>query len=388
MDPGPSSAVSAPRGALHGLKVVEFAGLGPVPFAAMILADHGADVVRIDRPGAVVDQFDPAERGRRSIILNLKSDQGRALAARLLDGADVVLEGFRPGVLERMGLSPEVCLQRNPRLIFGRLSGWGRVGPLADEPGRDISYLALSGALAALGPADAPPPPPLNMVGDYGGGAMFLLSGVLMALHSRSQSGHGQIVDASILAGATALTSWVQGRAAAGAWSESRESNLLDGGAPFYRSYRCSDERHIAVGAIDAQACSTFLDRLKVAPDAPLRTDMRDRSRWAQARAEIARIVATRSRDEWTTLFADSAACVAPVLTFAEAAEHPQNRANGVFQKVAGRDQPAPAPLLSRTPAGESRVPGEPGSHTRSVLADLGLPMKEIDALIAQGVVA
>jgi alpha-methylacyl-CoA racemase len=377
-----------PTGALQGLRVIEFAGLGPVPFCAMMLADHGAEVIRIERPGAAFDAHDPIQRNRRSLALDVKSPRGLDIALALLDKADVVLEGFRPGVMERLGLGPELCLKRNEKLVYGRLSGWGRTGPLVDAPGRDIIYLALSGALAALGPAIEPPSPPLNLVGDYGGGAMFLVSGVLMALFARQRSGRGQVVDASILGGATALTAWVSGQRQAGKWIDERESNLLDGGAPFYRTYACKDGGWIAVGAIDPQGCREFLDGLGVAPEDPLRSMMRERAAWPAARGRIAQRIAQKTRAEWEAVFAGTQACVAPVLTFDEAARHPQQLGTGHLLAVDGVIQPGPAPHFSQTPPPPASPPPPPGRDSAAVLRELGLNSEAISELARLGVIA
>ncbi len=377
----------APTGALKGLRVIEFAGLGPVPFCAMMLADHGADVIRIERPGAAFDPHDPIQRNRRSLALDVKSPHGLQIALQLLDLADVALEGFRPGVMERLGLGPEVCLRRNERLVYGRLSGWGRAGPLADAPGRDIIYLALSGALATLGSKAEPPAPPLNLVGDYGGGAMFLTSGILMALFARQTTGRGQIIDVSILGGITALTAWVSGQRQAGEWTDERESNLLDGGAPFYRTYECKDGGWIAVGAIDPASCTLFMTGLGFTEDHPVRGMCRERRHWPAARELIAQRVRQRSRADWDTVFAGKQACVAPVLTFEEAERHPQQLDNAHLVSIGGFLQPAPAPQFSATPAPQGRAPPPPGQHSREILGELGLLPDAIAELAHLGVI-
>jgi alpha-methylacyl-CoA racemase len=386
-DPMHSGDRRSGPGALHGLKVLEFAGIGPVPFAAMMLADHGADVIRIDRPDTVDNALDPVGRGRRSVVVNVKSPEGLAIVHRLLETVDIVLEGYRPGVMERLGLGPEACLHRNPRLIYGRLSGWGRRGPLAGAAGRDISYLALTGALSALGARDQPPPPPLNLVGDYGGGAMSLIAGVLMALFARMRTQRGQVVDASILAGATSLTGWIYGQFAAGAWVSQRGTNLIDGGAPFYRCYKCCDGNWIAVGAIDAEACRQFLQGLGIAPDDPLQGSIRHREHWPAAAQRIAILVAARTRDEWIGVFSDTQACVAPVLSLSEAPNHPQNLANENFQTIDGIPQPGPIPSFSDTPAPDIQAPGRSGADTLAVLGALGISPEEFADLAARGIV-
>ncbi len=375
-------------GALAGLKIIEFAGLGPVPFAAMMLADHGADVIRLERPGAPFDPHDPVQRNRRSVCINLKSEAGLDLALRLADQADVVLEGFRPGVMERLGLGPDVLLKRNPGLVFGRLSGWGQTGPMADQPGRDINYLSLTGILAALGAPGEPPPPPLNLVGDYGGGAMMFLAGLLMALVSRATSGQGQVVDASILAGSNFLSAWVRGQVSGYRWEQRRGANLLDGGAPFYRCYACACGNWVAVGAIDPASYASLMDLLEIDSQSPLRTEQFDRKQWPQMSDEMAERFATQSRAAWLARAGDGDCCVTPVLNFDESAAHPHMVANNINLEVDAVTQPSPSPSLSATPAPAVRGPVQPGTHTREVLEDLGLDAAAIDRLLESKVVA
>lgn len=375
-------------GALAGLKIIEFAGLGPVPFAAMMLADHGADVIRLERPGAPFDPHDPVQRNRRSVCINLKSEAGLDLALRLADQADVVLEGFRPGVMERLGLGPDVLLKRNPGLVFGRLSGWGQTGPMADQPGRDINYLSLTGILAALGAPGEPPPPPLNLVGDYGGGAMMFLAGLLMALVSRATSGQGQVVDASILAGSNFLSAWVRGQVSGHRWEQRRGANLLDGGAPFYRCYACACGNWVAVGAIDPASYASLMDLLEIDSQSPLRTEQFDRKQWPRMSDEMAERFATQSRAAWLARAGDGDSCVTPVLNFDESAAHPHMVANNINLEVDAVTQPSPSPSLSATPAPAVRGPVQPGTHTREVLEDLGLDAAAIDRLLESKVVA
>lgn len=375
-------------GALAGLKIIEFAGLGPVPFAAMMLADHGADVIRLERPGAHFDPHDPVQRNRRSVCINLKSEAGLDLALRLADQADVVLEGFRPGVMERLGLGPDVLLKRNPGLVFGRLSGWGQTGPMADQPGRDINYLSLTGILAALGAPGEPPPPPLNLVGDYGGGAMMFLAGLLMALVSRATSGQGQVVDASILAGSNFLSAWVRGQVSGHRWEQRRGANLLDGGAPFYRCYACACGNWVAVGAIDPASYASLMDLLEIDSQSPLRTEQFDRKQWPRMSDEMAERFATQSRAAWLARAGDGDSCVTPVLNFDESAAHPHMVANNINLEVDAVTQPSPSPSLSATPAPAVRGPVQPGTHTREVLEDLGLDAAAIDRLLESKVVA
>jgi alpha-methylacyl-CoA racemase len=343
---------------LSGLRVVEFAGIGPGPFAAMLLADMGADVVRIERPAAARAAHDITLRGRRVVTLDLKRDA--AAAMDLLERADALIEGFRPGVMERLGLGPEAVAARNPRLVYGRMTGWGQSGPLADRAGHDITYLALTGALHAIG-AKAAPVPPLNLVGDYGGGALYLVVGMLAAILSARQTGLGQVVDAAITDGVTSLLSLFHGMLNGGQWRDVREANLLDGGAHFYATYECADGKFIAVGAIEPQFYAE-LRRLAGLTD-PLFDDQRNPAIWPLLKQKFADLFRTRTRDAWAALFAGSDACVAPVLSLAEARADPHLLARGTF--VGG--EPAPAPRFSRTRsvAGEAPV----GVGVNAVLA-------------------
>jgi alpha-methylacyl-CoA racemase len=345
----------APRGALNGLRVVELAGIGPGPHAAMVLADLGADVVRVVRgesePVPVDPLADPLLRGRRVVTADLKEPAGRAAVLSLVDNADVLIEGFRPGVAERLGVGPEVCLARNPRLVYGRMTGWGQHGPLSTAAGHDINYLGLTGALHAIGRAGEPPVPPLNLVGDFGGGSMLLLTGVLAALYERERSGLGQVVDAAMVDGVAMLLQLAWGLRAAGAWSDERGSNLLDGAAPFYDTYECADGRYVAVGALEPKFYASLLAGLGLAPgEVP---DRADPAGWPALRSRFAAAFATRTRDEWVAAFAGTDACVTPVLRFDEVAGHPHVAARGSVVEVDGLTQAAPAPRFSRTPAGE-----------------------------------
>ena len=356
-------------GPLRGLRVLELAGLGPGPFCAMLLADLGADVVRVDRPGGGVTPVnhdnDLLNRGKRSIALDLKRDLGTAL--RLADRADVLIEGFRPGVAERLGIGPEVCLSRHPQLVYGRMTGWGQTGPRAHTAGHDITYIALTGALHAIGTAGGPPQIPLNLVGDFGGGALYLATGILAALWEARSSGVGQVVDAAIVDGAAHLMTMQWSLLAGGAWQDERGVNLLDSGAPFYRVYETADRRHIAVGPLEPRFFAEFMTRLGLGDEAD---DYFDRARWPRLAELIAAAFATRTQREWADLFADSDGCVAPVLSMREAAADPHLRARGTFTEHGGVTQPAPAPRFSRTEATLSRPPAAPGAHTEEVLAD------------------
>ena len=369
-------------GPLQGLRVVELAGIGPGPFAAMQLADLGADVVRIDRPGAVplfgTSDVDLLTRGRRSVAVDLKHPDGAATVLALAERADVLLEGFRPGVAERLGLGPEDCLTRNPRLVYGRMTGWGQDGPLASTAGHDIGYIAVTGALHAIGRAGGPPQVPVNLLGDFGGGAMYLVVGVLAALLESRASGRGQVVDAAIVDGTAHLSTMLLGMMAGGLWQDRRGVNLLDTGAPWYDVYETADGRHMAVGAIEPQFYAELLDRLGLT-DAPPREDP------VALRALLTETFRRRTRDEWTAVFEGSDACVAPVLSYAEARDHPHLRARGTYVESHGVVQPAPAPRFSRTPGVLDRPPPQPGQHTREALTDWGVA--DVDRLFEVGAV-
>lgn len=373
-------------GPLAGLRVIELEGLGPCPLAGQLLADLGAEVTVIARRPGPADPADINNRGKRSIVLDLKKPQGVEAALRLIARADVLIEGFRPGVMERMGLGPEVCLAENPRLVFGRITGWGQDGPLAQTAGHDIGYLAITGILNAIGPADAPPPPPLNIAADYAGGTMFLLLGVLSALFERSRSGRGQVVDAAMIDGAAALMGLIHGMIARGMWRNTRGANLLDGGAPFYRCYETADGKYLAVGALEPQFFAE-LSRLAGIP-AEHAGDRMDPESWPERSAEYAALFRSRTREEWAAIFAGSDACVAPVLDWSEAPDHPQIAARGTLQQRDGVTQAAPAPRFDRTPAAEPGPPPAPGGDTEAVLAEAGYSPAEIAALRRAGAVS
>jgi len=371
-------------GPLQGLRVVELAGIGPGPFAAMLLSDLGADVLRIDRPGAPPvfgrPETDLLTRGRRSVAVDLKHPDGVATVLALAERADVLLEGFRPGVTERLGLGPEECLARNERLVYGRMTGWGQDGPLAHTAGHDVGYIAVTGALHAIGRAGGPPQVPVNLLGDFGGGAMYLVVGVLAALLESRTSGRGQVVDAAIVDGTAHLSTMLLGMLAGGLWQDQRGVNLLDTGVPWYDVYETADGRHLAVGALEPQFFTELIDRLGLTGTAPSRDDP------AALRALLTDTIRTRSRDEWTAVFTGSDACVAPVLSYAEAREHPHLRARGTYVESHGITQPAPAPRFSRTPGALDRPPPRPGQHTREALTDWGLT--GVDELIAKGAIS
>ncbi|MCB2114781.1 MAG: CoA transferase [Rhodobacteraceae bacterium] len=376
-------------GALVGLRIVELAGLGPAPFAAMMLADHGAEVIRIHplkpRLGipSVDTEMDVLARNRGSIAVDLKRPEGRALVLDLVTKADGFIEGFRPGVAERLGLGPEECLAVNPRLAYGRMTGWGQDGPLAQTAGHDINYIALTGVLGATGPAERPVPP-LNLVGDFGGGGMVLAFGMLAAILSAQRTGKGQVVDAAMTDGAALLSAMIHGFRAAGAWGNGREANLLDGGAYFYTTYACADGGHMAVGAIEPQFHAALMAGLGLDPAG---FDQADRARWPEARALLAKVFARRPRAHWEEVFAGTDACVTPVLNWDEALSDPHNRARNTFPEVGGMAQPAPAPRLSETPAGTPGPAGLPGDDAATLLSRWSLPANRVMTLIETGVI-
>ncbi|HET6190312.1 MAG TPA: CaiB/BaiF CoA-transferase family protein [Trebonia sp.] len=374
-------------GPLAGLRVIEIAGRGPGPFAGMLLADMGADVVRVDRTGdgarpeAPNDRLELINRGRRSVALDLKQPAGLAVLFRLVEEADALFEGFRPGVAERLGFGPEACLARHPSLVYARATGWGQDGPLAAAAGHDIDYIALAGALDPIGPADGPPVVPLNLVGDYAGGGMLLAFGLVCGMLEARASGRGQVVDAAMLDGASVLMTLFHGRRLNGTWRDSRGSNLLDGGSPYYGVYETKDGRYVAIGAIERKFHGELLRQLGIgdAPE-PLR-----RPDWPVMRARLAAAFKTRTRDEWAGLFEGSDACLAPVLELSEVARHPHIAARQGFVEVDGVSQPAPAPRFSRTPGGVALPPPHPGEHTRDVLRECGYDEGEIGWLLSTG---
>ncbi len=372
-------------GPLAGIKVVELAGLGPGPFAAMMLADMGADVIKVDRASAArggnpdAPPADVLHRNRQSIAVDLKNPEGLETVLRLVEGADVLIEGFRPGVCERLGIGPDVCLARNPKLVFGRMTGWGQDGPMAPRAGHDINYVALSGTLAMIGRSDDAPVPPINLVGDFGGGGMLLALGVLAAVVESKTSGEGQVVDAAMVDGSALLASMMYGLAAMGMWSGGRGGNMLDTGAHFYEVYRTADDKFVSIGGIEPQFYDELLERLEIDPESmPSQHDARH---WGEAKTIFAGRIATKTRDEWDVVFDGSDACYAPVLEPAEAIAHPHNVARGTFVNVAGVDQPAPAPRFSRTPQATPTPPAHAGQHTDEALARWGFRADELAAL-------
>jgi alpha-methylacyl-CoA racemase len=361
-------------GPLQGLRVIELAGIGPGPFAAMHLADLGADVVRVDRvgPGSPISgdpDFDLLNRGKRSIAVDLKSAEGVELVLRLLDGAHVLIEGFRPGVAERLGLGPDVTLARNPRLVYGRMTGWGQEGPLAQSAGHDVNYIGVAGALHPIGRLGGPPQIPLNVVGDFGGGALYLVVGILAALHNAARTGLGQVVDAAIVDGAAHLTTMMSGMLASGMWRPTRGANLLDSGAPFYDVYETADSEHMSVGALEPKFYAELVRLLGLDddPDLPAQHDI---ARWPEMRDKFAAAFAKRTRSEWADVFAGTDACVAPILSLVEAREHPHTVARGTFEVRDGVAQPAATPRFSGTPTTPGGKPPRPGQHNDDVIAD------------------
>ncbi len=371
-------------GPLDGIRIVELAGIGPGPFAGMVLADLGAEVIRVERPGGnpgAAFGHDTLFRSRRCIALDLKRPEGVEVVLRLVETADALIEGNRPGVAERLGVGPDDCLARNPALVYGRMTGWGQDGPLSQRAGHDINYIALSGVLDTIGRRDSGPVPPLNLVGDFGGGAMMLVTGLLAALlHARS-SGEGQVVDVSMVEGASLLLSMQRTMAAQGMWQPARGTNLLDTGAFFYDVYETSDGRWVSIGALEPQFYAELCARLDLVEE--LGDGQMDPSRWPAMRARLAEVFASRTRDEWDEVFAGSDACYAPVLSLDEAPTHPHTTARGAFVEVGGTLQPAPTPRFLGTPTDAPRPAARPGADTHAVLAAAGFDEHEVESLLA-----
>lgn len=377
-------------GPLDGIRVVEVASIGPGPFCCMVLADMGAEVIRVERLTALAPQSDPPpdplQRGRAaSIGIDLKHPDGVEVLLDLVGSADVLIEGFRPGVMERLGAGPDVCLDRNPRLVYGRLTGWGQDGPLSTVAGHDIDYLAISGVLHPIGDPDRPPPPPLNLVADFGGGGLLLAFGVAAALVERERSGAGQVIDTAMTEGSSLLAALVHGLRATGMWSDDRGSNLLDGAAPFYRAYETGDGGFVAVGAIEPQFYAALLDGLGLA--AAGLTGQYEEAHWPELRQRFAEVFRTRTRDEWAEHFAGTDACVVPVNDLAGAVQDPHMIARRAFVDVAGVEQPAPAPRFSRSATSDPGPARPPGADTDAVLAALGISVERIAALRSNGAV-
>ncbi len=376
-------------GPLNGLRIIEFAGIGPGPFCAMMLADMGAEVLRVDRKGRSTSfqepKYDVLGRGRRSVAIDLSIPEGAEAALKLVERADAAFEGFRPGVMERLGLGPDVCLRRNPRLVYGRMTGWGRDGPLAHAAGHDINYITLTGALYAMGRPGENPLPPLNLVGDYGGGGMLLAFGIMCALYEAERSGKGQVVDAAMIDGAAALTAVFYGLRAADLWTDERGSNFLDGGAHFYNTYETADGKWVAIGSIEPQFYELLLEHAGIT-DPEFDVQM-DRGRWPKLKNKIAAVFKTKTRDQWCAIMEGTDVCFAPVLSFEEAVTHPHNVRRKTFIEIAGVPQPAPAPRFSRSLPEIQRAPPAPGEHTESALTDWGFSADELESLKAAGAI-
>ena len=377
-------------GPLAGLRVVELQGIGPGPFCGMMLADMGAEIIRVDRSAAVgsgARTADVLARGRKSIAVDLKNPQGVETVLKLVETADVLLEGFRPGVTERLGLGPDVCLERNPKLVYGRMTGWGQTGTMAHAAGHDINYISLSGVLHAIGEAGSRPTPPLNLVGDFGGGGMLLAFGIVAALYERGVSGKGQVIDAAMTDGSALLTNSIFGLMGQGVWNHNRGSNLLDGGAHFYGTYETKDARFVSIGSIEPQFYALLLEKTGLAHDPELAKQM-SRDDWPKLREKLAAVLATKTRDEWDEIMLGTDICYAPILNFDEAVAHPHNQARNTFVASADIVQAAPAPRFSRTEPELPEPPVAPGEHSEEVLASMGLDAAAIAELKASGAVA
>lgn len=371
-------------GPLHGIRIVEFAGIGPGPFAAMLFSDMGAEVIRIDRKGG----RSPAKteiymRGRKAVALDMKKPEGVEAALKLIDRADALIEGFRPGVMERLGVGPDVCLARNPKLVYGRMTGWGQTGPLAEAAGHDINYIAITGALHAIGPKNGKPVPPLNLTGDFGGGALYLAFGVVCALLEAQKSGKGQVIDVAMTDGAASLMTMFYAMIASGMWKDERASNLLDSGAHFYDTYETKDGKFVALGSIEPQFYKELMEKTGITD--PAFAAQMDRTAWPSLKEKLAAVIKTKTRDEWDAIMQGSDVCYAPVMSIAEAPKHPHNAARKTFIELDGIVQPAPAPRFSRTVA---EVQGPPeGADNNAALAAWGFSQGEIEALTASGAI-
>lgn len=380
-------------GPLAGYRIVEIAGIGPGPFAAMMLADMGAEVIRVERTQAVrgpapgEPHYDVLLRGRRNIAIDLKQPDGLETLLALIEQADALIEGFRPGVMERLGVGPDICLQRNPKLVFGRMTGWGQQGPYSTVAGHDINYIALAGALAHFARAGEVPVPPLNMVGDFGGGGMFLAYGVVCALLEAQKSGKGQVIDAAMVDGVAVLMSMFWAFRQVGHFNENEPgTNLLDTGAHFYDVYQCADGKYVSIGSIEPQFYAVLLEKTGLTND-PAFAQQMDSSRWPALKVRLAEVMRTKTSHEWCALMEGTDICFAPVLTMSQAAQHPHNIERKTFIDIAGVTQPAPAPRFSRTPGTVPAPPAHPGQHSREILADWGFAESDIESLLASGAV-
>jgi alpha-methylacyl-CoA racemase len=375
-------------GPLNGVKVIEVGGIGPGPFCGMMLSDMGAQIVRVERKGQFAltePKFDLLLRNRRSIEMDLRKQEGVAALLRMVEQVDSLQEGFRPGVMEKLGIGPEVCLQRNPRIVFGRMTGWGQVGPLANAAGHDINYISLSGALHTIGRKGERPVPPLNLVGDFGGGGMLLAFGMACALFEARRSGKGQVVDAAMIDGSAVLMAMMYGFRASGFWADERGANMLDGAAHFYDTYETADGKYVSVGSIEPQFYALLLKHTGI--DDPDFRNQLDPTKWSACKERLTEIFKTKTRDEWCGIMEGTDVCFAPVLSLDEAKDHPQNRARNTFIEVEGVMQPAPAPRFSRTKPDTPKPPPNIGEHTEAVLEDFGFRADEIEALKAAGAI-
>jgi len=368
-------------GALSGIRVIEMAGIGPGPFCAMMLADMGAEVIRIDRLAhkGQGHRAHVLNRGRKSLAMDLKNPRALNAVLTLVEKADVLLEGFRPGVMERLGLGPDACLEKNPKLVFGRMTGWGQEGPLAQVAGHDINYISIAGALGAMGYDDRPPAPPLNLVGDFGGGAMYLLTGILAALVERGTSGKGQVIDAAMTDGTASLLTPFYGLMAMQQWTSERFSNRLDGGAYYYGSYECNDGKYISIGSLEPQFYALLLEKCGIEDESF--KDQLDAEAWPEKREKLIALFKTRSREEWCEIMEGTDVCFAPVLDLAEAPQHPHNQARETFVEFEGVTQPAPAPRFSRTPSAIQSSAAMAGEHSEEILSSWGFAAEEIAEL-------
>ena len=375
-------------GPLKGLKIIEMAGIGPGPFCGMVLADLGAEIIRVDRASAIGtgSKKEPSNRGKKSIAVDLKAKEGVEVVLKLVETADAIFEGFRPGVMERLGIGPEVCLARNDRIVFGRMTGWGQEGPLANAAGHDINYISLSGALAAIGRPGSPPVPPLNLIGDFGGGGMLLALGLVAALLESKESKKGQVVDAAMTDGSALLMTMIYSMQSSGMWKTTMGSNLLDGGSHFYDTYECKDGKFISIGSIEPQFYALLCQIAEL--DEKVFSKQMSRDLWPEQKEEIKKIFVKKTRDEWCELMEGTDVCFAPVLDMSEAPEHPHNKERKTFIDLEGVIQPAPAPRFSRTEPEVVSSPSIVGEHTNEVLSSIGLSKEDISSLKTSGAVA
>ena len=380
------------KGPLSGYKFIEIAGIGPTQLTGMLLADMGAEIVRVVRVSpvdlgvSIPDEYKLMNRSRRSIAIDLKKPQGRDIVLELCGRADALFEGFRPGVMERLGLGPDECLRRNQRLVYGRMTGWGQDGPLAKTAGHDPNYIGIAGVLGSIGKRNEAPAYPLNLIGDFGGGALYLAVGLLAAILEAVKSGKGQIVDAAMVDGAASMMTTFYGMLAAGIWKEQRGSNILDGGAHFVNTYQTKDNQYVVVAAIEGRFYRELLDILEIA-DPDLRTQQFNRDRWPEFADRLQKIFLTRTRDEWSEIFAGTDSCFAPVLTLTEAVQHPHAQARNAYISIDGISQPAPAPRFSRTRSEIQSPPAEPGQHTEEILLDWGYTRERINDLLEENII-